>query len=244
MASTAYTNNARVTTIGGFSFGFDVRINVDSFSRNDNVVSVNNMTTTVRINSGSAGASFSGFEVLGLGEMPDNTSRYNKSLGSGTFNRGSSYTTSNTDFNVTVDKDATSISCQARVTVNGGTGSGDTESMSIPALGSPSLSSQSSSNIAVTSATITAAASAGSNSSGVASIQLQYGLTTSYGTNSTDSASPFTWDLSGLTPGTTYHYRFVITNNGGKQTTTGDYTFTTLPAPNTSAALLNIVGVL
>jgi hypothetical protein len=115
--------------------------------------------------------------------------------------------------------------------------------LTIPTLGAPSLATQSPSNIAVTTATITATANAGTNSSGVASIQLQYGLTTGYGTNSTDSSSPYTWALTGLTPGSTYHYRFVITNNGTKTATTGDYTFTTLPAPNTSAALLNIVGV-
>lgn len=112
--------------------------------------------------------------------------------------------------------------------------------ISIPSLGFPSINSTSVTNIAVTSATINSSFSAGSNSSGISSVQVQYGLTTGYG----KTASGTTANLTNLTPGSTYHYRFVVTNNGGRQTTTGDYTFTTLPAPNTSAALLAIVGVL
>jgi hypothetical protein len=148
-------------------------------------------------------------------------------------------------FNITVDKDDTTYIGRIGAWFDGDAQTYTAaKTLDIPDLGSPSLSTQSASSIAVTTATVTATAAAGTNSSGVASIQLQYGLTTGYGTNSTDSSSPYTWALTGLTPGSTYHYRFVITNNGGKTTTTGDYTFTTLPAPNTSAALLNIVGVL
>lgn len=151
---------------------------------------------------------------------------------------------SSVNFSISVGVNDTT--CSARVGAYFA-GDGQTyadKTLSIPELGAPSLATQSSSNVAVTTATVTATANAGTNSSGVASIQLQYGLTTGYGTNSTDNSSPYTWNLTGLTPGSTYHYRFVITNNGGKTATTGDYTFTTLPAPNTSAALLAIVGVL
>lgn len=55
-----------------------------------------------------------------------------------------------------------------------------------------------------------------------------------------------TWDLSGLEPGATYEMSSRARNSYGDESgwTTGTYTFTTLPAPNTSAALLKIVGVL
>ena len=50
----------------------------------------------------------------------------------------------------------------------------------------------------------------------------EYGTTTSYGTNTADqsigsgsSTVPVSASLSGLTPGTTYHYRLVATNAGG-----------------------------
>ena len=54
-----------------------------------------------------------------------------------------------------------------------------------------------------------------------------------------------TWDISSLTPGTVYEMSSRAKNNNGDEAawTTGTYTFTTLPAPNTSAALLKVVGV-
>lgn len=53
-----------------------------------------------------------------------------------------------------------------------------------------------------------------------------------------------TWNLSGLTPGTTYEMAQRSRNNNNDTTGwTPTYTFTTLPAPNTSEALLRIVGV-
>lgn len=72
---------------------------------------------------------------------------------------------------------------------------------------------------------------------GPASYHFEYGTTTSYGstTASTDlpqgnSSVPVSANLSGLAPGTTYHYRLVVTNSDG--TTTGeDKTFTTASAP-------------
>lgn len=134
-------------------------------------------------------------------------------------------------FSSTVSSGTTSVTGKVGAFFSGDSQTNTTAwTITVPTLGSPTLSTQSATNIGQKTATITATASAGSNSSGIASIKLQYGLTTSYGTDSTDSSSPFTWNLTGLSPGKTYHYRFVITNNGGKATTTVvDYTFDTLP---------------
>lgn len=54
-----------------------------------------------------------------------------------------------------------------------------------------------------------------------------------------------TWDLTGLIPGTTYEFAARARNNQGDTASyTSTQTFSTLPAPNTSTALLKIVGVL
>lgn len=105
---------------------------------------------------------------------------------------------------------------------DGWTGAG-TYNMPIDALGAPSITSTSVTNIQQKTATINSSFSAGANSSGIASVQVQYGLTTGYGS----TASGTTANLTNLKPGQTYHYRFVTTNNGGKSVTTGDYTFKT-----------------
>ena len=62
----------------------------------------------------------------------------------------------------------------------------------------------------------------------------QFGLTTSYGAQTTPAsagsgttASPVSATLTGLAPGTTYHYRLVATNADGETTTGADKTFTT-----------------
>ncbi len=72
---------------------------------------------------------------------------------------------------------------------------------------------------------------------GSTSVSIDYGLTTSYGSNQVTSPgtvigttpSAVTATLSGLTAGTVYHYRIKATNSAG--TTNGpDATFTTLPS--------------
>jgi len=102
------------------------------------------------------------------------------------------------------------------------------------AAGWPSVTSAS---IAATSAT-TAQASLSVDYSGSGSVQVVYGTTTAYGlTSASDAGSGTTSSnvaLSGLEPGTTYHWAVVITN-GTDTFTTPDGTFTT-PAESTPAA--------
>ena len=67
--------------------------------------------------------------------------------------------------------------------------------------------------------------------------QFQYGTTASYGSTVSVSLSPnngtssqaVSATLTGLQPGTTYHYQIIATNSGGT-TSGGDHTFTTLTA--------------
>jgi len=63
-----------------------------------------------------------------------------------------------------------------------------------------------------------------------ATTQVQYGLTTSYGSSTTEVATPVTGHsaaVSGLASGATYHYRVKSTNGASLTTYSSDYTFTT-----------------
>jgi hypothetical protein len=68
----------------------------------------------------------------------------------------------------------------------------------------------------------------------LADSQVEYGLTTAYGSTTTVNATLVTahgQGLSGLGVGTTYHYRVKSTNGVGLLTTSGDFTFTTVAPP-------------
>jgi hypothetical protein len=81
--------------------------------------------------------------------------------------------------------------------------------------------------------------------------QVQYGTTTAYGTDTTESTTMVTAHsiaLMGLTSGTTYHYRVISTNSDNETSSSSDGTFTTAattstptpptnPNPPTSATL-------
>lgn len=106
----------------------------------------------------------------------------------------------------------------------------------------PANNAPTSSNIAVTSATLSG--SVANNGHGTSStIYLSY-----------KKVSDSTWidlsggtpkNLTGLTPGTQYQIRSrAVNNNGDGSGWVSGSSFTTLPAPNTSEVLLQIVGVL
>lgn len=94
--------------------------------------------------------------------------------------------------------------------------------------------------LTTTSATVRAALT---NAGGRTYWRLQYGRTPAYGTTTSEATAPgsltsatLAVPLTGLTPDTTYHYRWVGDSDGGT-TTTPDRTFTTraLPAPTPSS---------
>ena len=91
----------------------------------------------------------------------------------------------------------------------------------------PVISSVQSSGITTTGATITWTTDITSTS------QVEYGLTTSYGSSSpldSNLVTSHSVTLSGLAQSTTYHYR-VRSTKGSGTATSGDYTFTTLGPP-------------
>lgn len=77
------------------------------------------------------------------------------------------------------------------------------------------------------------------------SSQVQYGLTTSYGSATTANATLVTshsQGLSGLTASTVYHYRVTGTDSLGQTVTSSDNTFTTAPPPDTTAPTISAVA--
>jgi len=74
--------------------------------------------------------------------------------------------------------------------------------------------------------------------------QVEYGLTTAYGnTTSLDSTlqTLHTQSLSGLKPGTVYHYRVGSMDAAGNLVTSGDHTFTTEISPDTSPPVIGSI---
>jgi phosphodiesterase/alkaline phosphatase D-like protein len=88
----------------------------------------------------------------------------------------------------------------------------------------PVISNVASSNVTVDSATITW------GTDEPADTQVEYGLDTNYGTTTPlDSAltTGHSVELTGLDPGTTYHYRVLSRDGAGNPTVSDDFTFTT-----------------
>lgn len=92
----------------------------------------------------------------------------------------------------------------------------------------PVISNVTASSITTTGATITWTTDKSSDS------QVEYGLTTSYGSSTTLDSTLVTNHsvlLSGLTSQTTYHYRVKSQDTPGNLATSGDFTFTTATPP-------------
>jgi phosphodiesterase/alkaline phosphatase D-like protein len=95
----------------------------------------------------------------------------------------------------------------------------------------PTLSSIAAGSITSSSATITW------STNETATSQVEYGITTAYGSTSTLNSTLVTSHsrvLSNLNSSTTYHYRVISRDAGGNIGTSGDRTFTTSAAPDTT----------
>ncbi|MCX5999857.1 MAG: fibronectin type III domain-containing protein, partial [Chloroflexi bacterium] len=94
----------------------------------------------------------------------------------------------------------------------------------------PVISAVSASSLSISTATITWATDE------LATSQVEYGLTTSYGSTTTLDTSLVTShnvNLSGLAANTPYHYRVKSNDAGGNEAVSGDYSFTTYAATET-----------
>jgi len=75
---------------------------------------------------------------------------------------------------------------------------------------------------------------------------VEYGTTTAYGTSSAPDntlVTGHTKALSGLAPATTYHYRIKSADAAGNLATSGDNTFTTTTAPDTTPPVISVVMI-
>jgi len=75
--------------------------------------------------------------------------------------------------------------------------------------------------------------------------QVEYGPTTSYGTSTILNTSPVlshSVPIAGLNPTTTYHYRVKSKDTAGNPQTSGDNTFTTTSAPDTTAPVISAIA--
>jgi|GEM_PF-894273 len=111
--------------------------------------------------------------------------------------------------------------------------------ISVNVTNAPIISGVNVSNLATTSATINWTTNVATNS------QVNYGLTSSYGsTTNLDSAlvTSHSENISGLTASTTYHYQVVSSDSNGVTAASTDFTFSTLAAPDTTPPTVSIAA--
>jgi len=103
----------------------------------------------------------------------------------------------------------------------------------------PVISNVASSNITTSGATISWDTDEASDT------QVEYGLSTGYGSTTTLNTAMVTshsQNLAGLSAATTYHYRVLSRDAAGHLTRSGDYTFTTATPPDTTAPVISNVA--
>jgi RHS repeat-associated protein len=103
----------------------------------------------------------------------------------------------------------------------------------------PVISNVAAGGITATSATITWNTNENSDS------RVEYGTTTAYGQSTTLNTALVTahsQGLSGLTGGTSYHYRVKSKDAAGNLAVSGDFSFTTAPPPDTTAPVISNVA--
>lgn len=119
-------------------------------------------------------------------------------------------------------------------------GSSSSVNFTIPDSTPPVISNIASGSITQTSATVTWTTNENSDS------QVEYGLTTSYGSSTTlapASVTSHSVNVSGLTASTTYHYRVKSKDAAGNLTTSTDRTFVTAsPAPDTTKPTVSLTA--
>lgn len=245
MASTAYRRVASFSA-SGYNVNLESRTTA-SFSRTNNTLSVSGAKVDVRFANDSAAILFSGFNIVGSYSLPQGTDRRsNYGLGSDQWNRGETRSTPAQSFTVTVGKDATSITTNNGAGVNSASWGGG-QSFSIPTAGSPTGQTINATDVSVVTVTLNAAISNwGTNCTAGSGQRIEYREGTSgawtelaYSTSMSHSRN-----VTGLKPSTLYQMRTYTSNGAGQTGYSSISTFTTLPAPSTSAPLLKIIGVI
>ena len=108
-----------------------------------------------------------------------------------------------------------------------------------PPASAPLVSAVGSSGVSSSGATVTWTTDIASTS------QVDYGTSTAYGSSTTLNSSMVTSHsvaISGLVSGTTYHYRVRSKNSGGNETISGDFSFTTASAGDTTPPTVSVTA--
>ena len=117
--------------------------------------------------------------------------------------------------------------------------SGDFTFTTAPDTTAPTISNVAATNVTNSGATVTWSTNEQATS------RVEYGLTTSYGTFTTLDSNLVTSHsspLSGLVASTTYHYRVLSSDAANNPATSGDFTFTTAAAPDTTPPVITNVA--
>lgn len=236
MPSTSYR---QVTThsVSGYTFGIRSRTTVGSFSRTNNTLTVSNAKVDVNITGPSGGYFYDGSGLRGSYSMPGGVDRRsNTTVASGNVYVGSTYSTSNQSFNVTVGRGDTSIYTNNGAGV-GGSSWGNGQSLSIPAAGSPTGSNRSATNIGTTTATLNASVSGwGSNCTAGTGQRIEYKRNSdgSWTNLAYSTSTSHSRNVSGLTSNCQYNLRAYASNGAGNTASASTINFYTLPLAPTS----------
>lgn len=218
-----------------------VSVDVDSISRTNNTVTVNNLVAEHWTPTASA---FDNAPWYADVEWPRGTLRLGsaqtKPTTSGTITNNH-YFSGGTSFSYTVNSGDSSSEINTRINTDGSWKAWVSDQwgsvfIGIPTISGPSTPSGSAGSITPTTASLTGSVSSAGNNCTFSSLLLEYGKTTSYGSSQSTGSQSNTFNLTGLAPGTTYFWRLTATNGAGL-TAQSTGSFTTQVVPGVIAVL-------
>lgn len=245
MASTSYRRVASFNA-GGWNVNLESRTTAN-FSRSNNTISASSARVDVRFASDSVATSFSGFNIVGSYTLPQGTDRRtNTGVGSGTWNRGDTKSTSNQSFSFSVSNTATTTNTNNGAGVNSASWGGG-QSMTIPAAGLPTGLGRTAASITTTTATLGASVSSwGTNCTAGSGQRIEYkkSSASSYTNLAYSTATSHTRAVTGLTSNSRYNVRSYVSNGAGRTATSSVLDFYTLPlAPSAGAPIFEATTV-
>lgn len=242
MASTGYIDTGARLSVGGSTVSIHVDWDYNVSRLNNTVTFTGNVAYLqyVRLSGGITSFTYGTGWDAGV-DVPGGTSRVGPISESGTRNVNAGYGPyGGGDFSVGVGAFDTSYPGRMYGRYRNDGYTYGNFSVGIPTLGAPSVDSQSVTNIKIKTASVNYSGSAGANAT-FSQMYLDYGLTAGYGTTVSSGSSSGTFNLTGLKPGTVYHYRLTAVNGGGKSTSTGDLTFKTKSVSGMTPLLMGLL---
>lgn len=184
-------------------------------------------TISISISSPTNNQTFTNPSITVIGTASDNIalSKVEVKLNSGSYQTATG--TTSWSIPLTLISGSNTITAKATDSSNNTKETSITVTYTPPDTTPPTISNISTSNITSTSATITFTTNESTTS------YIEYGLTSSYGSQTTPNSTPlstFNIPLSSLSSGTTYHYKIISQDIAGNITNSTNKTFATLPS--------------